>query len=155
MTDLRTFLTEMALDPAKFAEFLREPEAAMRVHELSQEDREALLSGIPAMIWSRLAAYLAFPPPYYTPSFVWAGFPPNFVTVPPFPPGSPPPGKAAETPINFVTVAPLYVTAAPPLYIPASPNFVTSSPPPRPVAPETPRETPAPVAPRTPPKKRR
>ena len=67
MTDLRTFLAEMALDPSKFAEFLREPDAAVRAHDLSEEDRAALLSGIPAMIWARLVSYLAFPPPYYTP----------------------------------------------------------------------------------------
>jgi hypothetical protein len=151
MTDLRTFLTEMALDPAKFAEFLREPEAAMRAHELSEEDRAALLSGIPAMIWSRLAAYLAFPPPYYTPALIWAGvagYPrPTYVTMPPLIPGS----AEIPTPINFVTVAPLYVTSLPPLYLPASPVFVTSSP--QPVAPEKARETPTPAT-KAPPKRK-
>jgi hypothetical protein len=145
MTDLRTFLSEMALDPEKFADFLRDPEAAMRARELSEEDREALLSGIPAMIWARLAAYLAFPPPYYTPGTLYVTAPyPHFVTAPPPISGSLPP--------HFVTAALLYVTAAPPLYIPASPHFVTMPPL---VVPDTPGERPAPASPRTPPKKRR
>ena len=59
MTDLQTFLSDMALNSEKFAEFLREPEAAMDRARLSKEDKAALLSGIPAMIAARLAAYLA------------------------------------------------------------------------------------------------
>ena len=140
MTDLRTFLAEMALDPTKFAEFLREPESAMRAEELSEEDRAALLSGIPAMIAARLAAYLAFPPPYYTPApvFVTSAYP-HFVTV---------------APLKYVTAPPpLYVTAPPPLYIPPTyPHYVTSPPPL--VMPPLPRESAAPAPPKAPPKKR-
>jgi hypothetical protein len=146
MTDLRTFLSEMALDPAKFAKFLREPEAAMRDQDLSDEDRDALLSGIPAMIWARLATYLAFPPPYYTPGTLYVTAPyPHFVTAPP--------PISGYTPPHFVTAALLYVTAPPPLYIPASPHFVTTPPPL--VVPDTPGERPAPASPRTPRKKSR
>ena len=148
MTDLRTFLSELALDPTKFAEFLRDPEAAMRDRGLNQEDREALLSGIPAMIWARLSAYLQFPPPYYTPALVYqaAYYPrPTFVTMPPLMS----PEELPSSPVYYVTRAPLYVTQPPPLYIPASlpPHFVTA--PPRPGGSENPPESPPPSSPRT------
>jgi hypothetical protein len=146
MTDLRSFLSEMALDPAKFAEFLRDPESAMRRERLSEEDRDALLSGIPAMIAARLASYLAFPPPYYTPSPVFVTSPPpNYVTMAPLYVVAPPP--------NYVTAPPpLYVTAPPPLYVTAaSPQYVTMPPPL--VMPPLPREGPHPAPPKTPPKK--
>jgi hypothetical protein len=142
MTDLRTFLAEMALDPEKFAEFLRDPESAMRGQELSKEDREALLSGIPAMIAARLAAYLAFPPPYYIPAPVFVTSPPGW-HMPPF--GMPSPNFVTMVPMKFATAALLYVTAPPPLHV-ASPTFVTSPP--------TPREGAAPAPPKVPPKKR-
>ena len=134
MTDLRTFLSEMALDPTKFAEFLSKPEETMMAHELSEEDRDALLSGIPAMIAARLAAYLAFPPPYYIPAPVFVTSPPGW-TMPPL--GMPSPNFVTLAPIKYVTASPLYVTAPPPLYI-GSPHFVTSPP--------LPRESAAPLA---------
>ena len=127
MTDLRTFLAEMALDPEKFADFLRDPESALRDQGLSKEDSEALLSGIPAMIAARLAAYLAFPPPYYMPAPVFVTAPPGW-TMPPF--GMPSPNFVTMVPMKFAAAAPLYVTAPPPLHI-ASPNFVTSPPAPK------------------------
>ena len=142
MTDLRTFLAEMALDPEKFAEFLRDPKSAMQAQELSHEDREALLSGIPAMIAARLAAYLAFPPPYYIPAPVFVTSPPGW-TMPPL--GVPSPNFVTMAPMKYVTASPLYVTAPPPLYI-GAPHFVTSPP--------IPREGAAPAPPKAPPKKR-
>jgi hypothetical protein len=154
VADLRTFLAEMAVDADRFAEFLRAPEDAMRSAELSEEDREALLSGIPAMIWARLAAYLAFPPPYYSPSLIYVqSVRPTYVTIAPLMYENPQPPNMPETAIKYVTAAPLYVTAPPPLTIPASPHFVTSAP--RPVMPDAPRESPAPASPKTPPRKRR
>jgi hypothetical protein len=154
MTDLRTFLSEMALDPAKFAEFLREPESAIRAHDLSKEDREALLSGIPAMIWARLAAYLTYPPPYYTPSLIYVeSARPTWVTSTPLMSGSPP--LEGKPPIKYVTAAPLYVTATPPLYLPGSPPPHVVSSPPQFVVADTPRERPAPASPKTPPKRSR
>jgi hypothetical protein len=156
MSNLQDFLADMALDPEKFENFLRDPNEAIGRAGLSDEDRDALLSGIPAMIWARLAQFLAFPPPYYTPATdLFAGFPrPNFVTMPPFAPMPPDYQPPAGMPgINFVTRAMLYVTAVPPLYLPGSPNFVTTPPPPH--APEPPPPAPPPTAPRTPTRKRR
>jgi hypothetical protein len=145
MTDLRTFLSEMALDPSKFAEFLEDPKSAMRAHDLSEEDRAALLSGIPAMIAARLAAYLAFPPPYYIPAPVYvtqAGIHfvgPVYVTSPP--------------PVYVTSPPPLYVTAPPPLHVTAYPKYVTSPPPL--VMPPIPREGPGSGPSKAPPKKSR
>src|SRR5688500_7329063 len=111
MTDLRTFLAEMALDPARFAEFLQEPEESMRSVDLSEEDRAALRSGIPAMIAARVAAYLSYPPPYYSPPLYVTG--PMFVTV--APPLYAPPVYVTSPP------PPVYVTAPPPLFVTAPP----------------------------------
>lgn len=149
MTDLRTFLAEMALNPEKFAEFLRDPESALRAGELSEEDRDAVLSGIPAMIAARLAAYLAFPPPYYTPAPVFVTLAPiNYVTVAPCYVIAPPPKYVTAPP------PPLFVTAPPPLYMPpAFPKFVTSPPPL--VMPPLPGGSAAPASPTAPPKKRK
>ena len=121
MTDLRTFLSELALDPKKFADFLKDPEAEMSNRGLAQEDRDALLSGIPAMIWARLAAYLQFPPPYYTPVNIIGAYNPRptFVTVPPL---TPSPEEMPSSPVYYVTRAPLYVTQPPPLYLPGAPK---------------------------------
>lgn len=122
MADLRTFLAEMALDSSKFAEFLREPESAMRAAELSEEDRAALVSGIPAMIAARLAAYLSYPPPYYSPSLYVAGTHPVFVTMAHPVYVTSPPGVYVMSP------PPLFVTAPPPLYVtPTAPVYVTTS----------------------------
>jgi hypothetical protein len=130
LTDLRTFLAEMALDSSRFAEFLRDPESAIRAEGLSDEDRDALLSGIPAMIAARLAAYFAFPPPYYTPPVFVTSPPPNFVTAVPLWVIAPPPKYVTSPPPPLYVTAPppLHVTRTPPLHVTA-PHYVTSPPP--------------------------
>jgi len=142
MSDLQTFLADMALDSTKFAEFLRDPDAAMDRERLSPEDKAALVSGIPAMIASRLAAWLSYPPPYYTPVA------PTYVTIGGM-------GLLTVPPPVYVSTPPLYVTAPPPLYITstAHPVFVTMPPPL--VMPAQPREAPAAsTPPKTPPKRK-
>ncbi len=144
--NLQTFLTELALDPKKFAAFLEDPERTMRDRRLNDEDREALLSGIPAMIWARLVAYMQFPPPYYTP-IIEASFPrPTYVTMPPLVAS---PDEIPPTRVYYVTRVPIYVTLPPPLYIPGmpGPHFVTS--PPRQPGPDEPPEDPPSSSPRT------
>ena len=154
MSDIQTFLADLALDSKKFAEFLREPEAAMDRERLSDEDKAALLSGIPAMIAARLAAYLSYPPPYYSsllglirPTYVTLA-PEAYVTVPP------PVYVTAPPPVYVTAPPPLYVTAPPPLFVTTShPVFVTMPPPL--VVPATPREGDTPRPPKTPPRRSR
>lgn len=129
MADIQTFLADLALDASKFAEFLRNPDAAMDRARLSTDDKEALKSGIPAMILARLAAYLAYPPPYYTPvSLSQLPTHPTFVTMAPYPLPT------------FVTKVPyLFVTATPVLYVkPGDPLYVTLPPLPQPESPADP-----------------
>jgi hypothetical protein len=55
MADLREFLSELATDPQRLGQFILDPEAAMTEAELSEEDKQALRSGFPAIIYARLA----------------------------------------------------------------------------------------------------
>jgi hypothetical protein len=55
MAELREFLSELATDPQRLGEFIQDPEGAMTAAELSDEDKNALRSGFPAMISARLA----------------------------------------------------------------------------------------------------
>ena len=55
MAELREFLSELATDPQRLGEFIQDPEGAMTTAELSDEDKNALRSGFPAIISARLA----------------------------------------------------------------------------------------------------
>ncbi len=55
MAELRDFLSELATDPQRLGEFIQDPESAMTAAELSDEDKNALRSGFPAIIYARLA----------------------------------------------------------------------------------------------------
>lgn len=55
MAELRDFLSDLATDPQRLGEFIQDPEGAMSAAELSDEDKNALRSGFPAIIYARLA----------------------------------------------------------------------------------------------------
>jgi hypothetical protein len=52
---LQDFLTDLALDPAKYAAFMRDPDAVMRSAGLAAESRSVLKSGDSAAILRGLA----------------------------------------------------------------------------------------------------
>jgi hypothetical protein len=114
MAELREFLSELATNPSRLGEFIQDPEAAMTAAELSDEDKTALQSGFPAMIYARLMgvpaeqaftirAPIAPPqiaqvapqivplqlPPQLPPQIVWPVLPPQIVW-PVIPPQLPP-----------------------------------------------------------------
>ena len=55
MAELKDFLSELAINPQKLGEFIHDPEAAMTAAELTNEDKAALRSGFPGIIYARLA----------------------------------------------------------------------------------------------------
>jgi outer membrane biosynthesis protein TonB len=55
MAKLVDFLAELAINPQKLGEFIHDPEAAMHDAGLNSEDRAALRSGFPNIIYARLA----------------------------------------------------------------------------------------------------
>jgi hypothetical protein len=55
MVELKKFLAELAVDPVKLGEFIHDPNAAMTAAELSDEDKDALKSGFPGIIYARLS----------------------------------------------------------------------------------------------------
>ena len=100
--ELREFLSELATDPKKLGEFIHDQEAATTAADLSDEDKVALRSGFPAMMYARLAGLpkekafditaraplppSAFPPPplvFPPPPLVWPPPPPQLVFPPP------------------------------------------------------------------------
>ena len=55
MATLKEFLTELAINPHKLGEFIHDPEAAMKVANLSDVDKAALGSGFSEIIYAQLA----------------------------------------------------------------------------------------------------
>lgn len=55
MATLKEFLSQLALDASKLGEFIHDPEASMTAGELGDEDKGALRSGFPSIIFARLA----------------------------------------------------------------------------------------------------
>ena len=54
MSDLREFLSEMAVSPTKLGEFLLDPDGTMEDAGLSADDRASLRAGVPGMIVAAL-----------------------------------------------------------------------------------------------------
>jgi len=52
--ELRSFLVNLATDPARLGEFIRDPDAAMSDTDLDTQDQAALKSGNPAAIYARI-----------------------------------------------------------------------------------------------------
>src|SRR5215217_7611861 len=52
--ELRSFLVNLATDPARLGEFIRDPDAAMSDIDLDTQDQAALKSGNPAAIYARI-----------------------------------------------------------------------------------------------------
>jgi hypothetical protein len=55
MATLKDFLSELAIDANKLGQFIHDPEAAMTAAQLSDEDKAALRSGFPGVIYARMA----------------------------------------------------------------------------------------------------
>ena len=53
---LREFLTELSIDPDRFADFLRNPKASMDAAGLDEQGRRALTSGSATVLWNALLA---------------------------------------------------------------------------------------------------
>lgn len=53
---LQDFLTDLALDPAQYGAFMRDPDAVMRSAGLASESQSVLMSGDSAAILGSLAA---------------------------------------------------------------------------------------------------
>jgi hypothetical protein len=100
MAKLKNFLSQLAEDPKKLGEFIHDPEAAMNAAKLSDNDKAALRSGFPAIIYARLAGVPvkeAFQmalqqmqvtpqlPPGYCPPQPYITCPPQPITCPPQP----------------------------------------------------------------------
>jgi hypothetical protein len=143
MAELRDFLSDLATDPQRLGEFIQDPEGAMSAAELSDEDKNALRSGFPAIIYARLAGLpteqafqltlsppqfpqqfpqnLLQPPPQQLPQnfpqFLMQMFPPNFqFNVPP----QLPPQQLPQNVPQFLFNAPQF---QPPPFQPATLPF--------------------------------
>ena len=107
-TDLKEFMSGLATDPRKLGEFLHEPEETMSAANLSEEDKAALRSGVPGMIYARLKGV----------SMEHAFWPVTLNKAPP-----------APAPQYFVQPPPQHVVYPPPQYVVYPPQFVVQPPP--------------------------
>ena len=96
MAELKDFLAELAINPKKLGEFIHDPEAAMTKAELSKEDKAALLSGFPSIIYARLAG-VPTQQAFQITSSSPIGMQPNVTQIPPY--------------------YPIYIVLAPPSYM--------------------------------------
>jgi hypothetical protein len=142
MADLKSYLSEIAIDSTRLGKFLLDPEEEMESAGLNDEDKLALRAGLPAMIAARLAgapAGAAFTPE--------AGRPPQLLFTPPqfvvghlvVPPPQqfvvqPPPQFVVQPPPQFV--APQFVVHPPPQFVVQPPPQFVVQPPPQFVAPQ-------------------
>jgi hypothetical protein len=134
MADLKSYLSEIAIDSTRLGKFLLDPEEEMESAGLNDEDKLALRAGLPAMIAARLAgapAGAAFTPE--------AGRPPQLLfTQPQFVVGHlvvPPPQQfVVQPPPQFV--APQFVVHPPPQFVVQPPPQFVVQPPPQFVAPQ-------------------
>jgi hypothetical protein len=55
MADLKEFLADLATDPSRLGEFIRDPDAVAKSAGLNEDDMAALKSGLPGLIHARLA----------------------------------------------------------------------------------------------------
>jgi len=107
-TDLKEFMSGLATDPRKLGEFLHQPEDTMSAANLSEEDKAALRSGVPGMIYARLKGV----------SMEHAFWPVTLNKAPP-----------APAPQYFVQPPPQHVVYPPPQYVVYPPQFVVQPPP--------------------------
>ena len=108
-TDLKEFMSGLATDPRKLGEFLHEPEETMSAANLSEEDKAALRSGVPRMIYARLTGV----------SKEHAFWPVQLQKMPPAPAPAPPaPQYVVQPPPQHVVYPPpQYVVQPPPQYV--------------------------------------
>jgi hypothetical protein len=96
-TDLKEFLSNLAIDPRRLGEFLHVPEPVMSAANLSEADKTALRSGVSGMVAARLAGAGEFPRAEHV-----IGVPqppkPQGPPHPEPPPPQPPPPQPPETP---------------------------------------------------------
>jgi hypothetical protein len=99
---LKAFLSGLATDCQKFAQFVSDPGAAIQSAGLSAEDAEALKSGNAATIKSRLGSISGIPTdPSCHHTIVWAAGTPGAQS--PFPwPQMPQPPQAGPSPQMFL-----------------------------------------------------
>jgi len=146
MSDLKTFLSKIAVDPTKLGEFLLDPEKVMSAAKLSDEDKTALRAGVPALIAARLAGraldeilglqagqpfqFVVQPPQFvvHPPQFVVQP-PPQFVVHPPHFVVQPPPQFVVHPPQFVVQPPPQFVVYPPPQFVVHPPQFVVQPPP--------------------------
>jgi len=132
VAELKDFLAELAINPKKLGEFIHDPEAAMTKAELSKEDKAALLSGFPSIIYARLAG-VPTQQAFQITSSSPIGMQPNVTQIPPYYPiyivlappsymGQPPymGPQAQQGPFPYLT--PHFVWQPPPPYL--TPHFV-------------------------------
>jgi hypothetical protein len=96
MATLEEFLSDLAVNAQRLGEFIYDPESAMTAAELSDEDKNALISGFAGIIYARLAGLpteRAFqlppqqlPPPFQQLPPQCQQLPPQFQQLPPQPP---------------------------------------------------------------------
>lgn len=55
MAELKDFLANLAIDPRALGAFIHDPEGAMTAAKLSEDDKAAIKSGFPTLIYLRLA----------------------------------------------------------------------------------------------------
>jgi len=122
-TDLKEFMSGLATDPRKLGEFLHEPEDTMSAANLSEEDKAALRSGVPGMIYARLKGV----------SMEHAFWPVTLNKAPPAPAPQyfvqPPPQHVVYPPPQYVVYPPQFVVQPPPQYVVYPPQFVVQPPP--------------------------
>jgi hypothetical protein len=133
-------MSGLATDPRKLGEFLHEPEETMSAANLSEEDKAALRSGVPGMIYARLigvskehafwpVTLVKAPPPAPAPQYVVQPPPQHVVYPPPQYVVQPPPQYVVYPPPQYVVYPPQFVVQPPPQYVVYPPQFVVQPPP--------------------------
>jgi len=121
-TNLKEFMSGLATDPRKLGEFLHEPEDTMSAANLSEEDKAAIRSGVPGIIYARLTGVPkehAFWPVQLvkrTPTPASLQVPPQYVV-------QPPPQHVVYPPPQYVVYPPQFVVQPPPQYVVYPPYY--------------------------------